>query len=115
MERTTITIDATGKSLGRLATQIAKSLMGKDKATYLPHIDGGSIIIVENVAKLAIPAKKMADKLYYHHTGRPGSLQTKTMQNIWDKDPAEVLRIAVRNMMPKNKLHTARMKRLTVK
>lgn len=115
MERTTITIDATGKSLGRLATQIAKTLMGKHKATYETHIDMGDAIVVENVKLLAIPAKKMSDKLYYHHTGRPGSLQTKTLQNIWDKDPAEVLRIAVRNMMPKNKLHTGRMKRLTVK
>lgn len=114
MERETITFDATDKSLGRLATQIAKTLMGKHKASYETHIDMGDIVVVTNVAKLAIPAKKREDKLYYHHTGRPGSLQTRTLQNIWDKDPAEVLRIAVRNMMPKNKLHTGRMKRLKV-
>ena len=114
MERNVVKLDATGQSLGRLASQVAKILMGKNKATYLPHVDGGDGVEVANVTKLAIPAKKATDKLYYHHTGRPGSLQTRTLAEIWAKDPAEVFRLAVKNMMPKNKLHTDRMKRLIV-
>ncbi|MEK9131246.1 MAG: 50S ribosomal protein L13 [Patescibacteria group bacterium] len=115
MNRNTVKIDATGQSLGRLASQVAKILMGKNKATYVPHIDGGDAVEVSNVIKLKIPAKKMTDKLYYHHTGRPGSLQTRTLGEIWEKNPAAVLEIAVKNMMPKNKLHVGRMKRLSVK
>ena len=114
MERTVVKIDAAGQSLGRLASQVAKILMGKTKATYLPHVDGGDGVEIFNVTKLAIPVKKMTDKLYYHHTGRPGSLQTRTLAQIWEKDPAEVFRLAVKNMMPKNKLHVSRMKRLIV-
>lgn len=115
MERGVVKIDADGQSLGRLSTQVAKILMGKNKATYLPHVDGGDAVEVFNVAKLSVPAKKMTDKVYYHHTGRPGHLQVRSLREIWEKDPAEVLRLAVKNMMPKNKLHTPRMKRLSVK
>ena len=110
----TVTFDATGQAIGRLATQVAKTLMGKHKATYLPHIDGGDIVVVENITKLSIPAKKMTDKIYYHHTMHPGHLQERTLREIWEKDPADVLRRAVQNMMPKNRLHTDRMKRLKI-
>ena len=89
--------------------------MGKNKATYVPHIDGGDAVEVSHVIKLKIPLKKMTAKLYYHHTGRPGSLQTRTLCEIWDKNSADVLEIAVKNMMKKNKLHVGRMKRLSVK
>lgn len=114
MERATITLDATGQAIGRLATQVAKILMGKHKATYLPNVDMGDTVEVINVTKLAIPAKKMTDKLYYHHTSHPGHLQVRTLGEVWEKEPAEVVRSAVKNMMPKNRLHTDRMKRLKI-
>ncbi len=112
--RAIVKFDATGQTIGRLATQVAKVLMGKHKPTYLPNVDVGDAVEIEHITKLSITAKKMEDKLYYHHTSHPGHLQTRTLREVWEKDPAEVMRKAVRNMMPKNRLHTDRMKRLKI-
>lgn len=114
MERNTVTIDATDRILGRLATEVAKILMGKHKATYLPNIDGGDIVKIENIRQMKVTGKKMEDKIYYHHTMHPGHLQERTMREVWEEDPAEVLKKAVKNMMPKNRLHTDRMLRLII-
>ncbi len=113
-QRQIVTIDATDKVLGRLATQIAMQLMGKTTAAFEKHIDLGAKVIVTNVDKIKVTGKKMEQKMYHHHTGHPGGLRTKSMQVMWDKDPAEVLRMAVSRMLPKNKQRTPRMLRLII-
>lgn len=113
-ERKTVTFDATDKILGRFATEIAMSLMGKTSAAYQPHIDAGDSVVVENVGKLVVTGKKMVQKKYYHHTGHPGGLRTKTMGEMWQKAPADVLRAAVSRMLPKNKHRKNRLMRLTI-
>lgn len=113
-ERKTVTLDATDKILGRFATQIAMALMGKNSAAFQSHVDAGDNVVVANVGKLAVTGRKMAQKLYHHHTGHPGGLRTKTMAAMWQKDPADVLRAAVSRMLPKNKHRKNRMMRLTV-
>ena len=110
-----ITIDATGQAPGRLATEVAKLLMGKHKPTYTPNLDEGEYVRVEHAANMVIKGRgKLAGKLYYRHTMYPGGLRTKTLKEVWEADPSDVLRRAVKNMMPKNRLHTERMKRLTI-
>ncbi len=112
--RKTYTVDASGKILGRLATDIAMHLMGKTSAVFQPNIDAGDEVVVTNVAKIKVTGKKYEQKKYYTHSGQPGGLKTKTMRQIWEKEPAEVLRQAVSRMLPKNKHRTARMIRLTI-
>lgn len=112
--RKTYTIDASGKILGRLATDIAMHLMGKTSAAFQPNIDAGDIVVVTNASGMKVTGKKYEEKEYHHHTGHPGGLKTKTMRQIWEKDPAEVLRQAVSRMLPKNKHRTARMLRLNI-
>lgn len=114
IERKTITIDASGKILGRLATQIAFALIGKTSAAYQPHIDAGDKVIVTNVDKMKVTGKKMEQKLYHRHSGHPGGLHTRTMRDMWEKSPAKVLEAAVSRMLPKNKHRTNRMKRLSI-
>lgn len=114
MERKTYTVDASGKILGRLATDIAMHLMGKTDAAYQPHLDSGDYVVVTNVAEMQVTGKKMEQKVYHHHTARPGGLRTKGMRQLWEEDPAEVLRRAVSRMLPKTKHRTARMLRLTI-
>lgn len=105
-------IDATNQSVGRLASQIAQILMGKDKAEYQPHLDMGDVVLVKNVDQVKFTGKKLDQKEYYHHSGYPGGLKTKKMKEVFAKDPAEVLKKAVWNMLPKNKLRSERIKRL---
>lgn len=113
-ERKTVTLDATDKILGRFATQVAMALMGKTSAAYQPHIDAGDHVVVHNVGKLTVTGRKMVQKKYYHHSGHPGGLKTKTMGEMWAKAPADVLRAAVSRMLPKNKHRKNRMMRLTI-
>lgn len=113
-ERKTYSVDAANKILGRLATDIAMHLMGKTSPTFEKHIDSGDFVVVTNVAKMKVTGKKYEDKEYHHHTAHPGGLRTKTMRQMWEKDPADVLRAAVSRMLPKNKHRTARMLRLTI-
>lgn len=112
--RKTYTVDASGKILGRLATDIAMHLMGKTSANFQPNVDSGDAVVVSNAAKILVTGKKYEEKEYHHHSGRPGGLKTKTMRQMWEKDPADVLRAAVSRMLPKNKHRTARLLRLTI-
>jgi large subunit ribosomal protein L13 len=107
-------VDATGKTLGRLASEIAKILMGKNKPTYTPHIDGGDFVVVVNAEKVFVTGKKLNQKIYYKHTGYFGHLKETTLKEMLEKKPEEVIRLAVRGMLPKNKLRDRRLKRLKV-
>lgn len=109
------TFDATDQSLGRLASRIALVLIGKNKPSYVPHIDVGDIVVVKNIKKIKITGQKLKQKLYYHHSGYPGGLKTKKLDEVFEKNPSEVLCRAVYNMLPKNKLRKQRFKRLRFK
>lgn len=115
VDRKLYTFDATSKKLGRLASEIAIILMGKNKAAYVPHHDMGDIVEVNNVALLDLSKKKQEQKNYYHYSGYQGGLKTTKLKDLFAKDPADVLRRAVREMMPNNKLRNARVKRLIIK
>lgn len=115
VERTTHTIDATGKSAGRLATEISTILQGKHRADYVPQWDMGDYVEVENCANMTFTGNKLSDKLYYRHSGHPGGLKQEKMKDVFTNDPGEVLRRAVLRMLPKNRLRNDRMKRLTIK
>ena len=115
IERTTHKLDATDQSPGRLATEVATLLIGKRKVSYQPHIDMGDIVEVANAGKMKITGKKLDQKEYIRHTGYPGGIKRTPMKKLMDEDPGEVLRKAVRNMLPVNKLRKERMKRLHIK
>jgi len=112
VERKWYEVDAEGKVLGKLATEIAVKLMGKDKPTYTPHVDGGDYVIVTNAHKIAVTGKKLTDKKYYRHSGYPGGLKVRTLQEMLDKKPTDVIRKAVERMLPKNKLGRQQINRL---
>ncbi|MBM5789488.1 50S ribosomal protein L13 [Candidatus Parcubacteria bacterium] len=115
IDRDIHTIDATGKTPGRLATAIARLLIGKHRPSYAPNVDGGDHVQITNAAKMRLTGKKLEQKVYYRHTEYANGLKTQTMRSVWTKDPADVLRRAVSRMLPKNKLRAERMKRLVVK
>jgi large subunit ribosomal protein L13 len=115
IERNIHTFDATGKKVGRIATEIATLLMGKHKPSYVPNRDMGDIVDVENVANLSIAKSKLEQKKYYSYSGYQGGLKEITLEKLFAKDPAEVLRKAVFQMLPDNKLRNDRMKRLRIK
>nr|WP_222838879.1 50S ribosomal protein L13 [Ilyobacter polytropus] len=106
--------DAEGKILGRLAAEIAKKLMGKNKVTYTPHIDGGDFVIVTNMEKIAVTGKKLTDKMYYNHSGFPGGLRERRLEEVLAKKPEEALMLAVKRMLPNNKLGREQLTRLRV-
>jgi large subunit ribosomal protein L13 len=107
-------VDAAGKTLGRLATQIAKILMGKHKVTYTPHVDNGDFVVVINADKIHVTGKKLDKKIYYRHTGYFGHLKEETLRQKLERKPEEVLFLAVRGMLPKNKLRKRMLKRLKI-
>ncbi len=107
-------IDAEGKTLGRLATEIARRLRGKHKAEYTPHVDTGDYIIVINAEKVAVTGNKMSDKVYYHHTGFPGGIKGITLEKQLIKAPERVIEHAVKGMLPKNPLGRAMYRKLKV-
>lgn len=113
-KRETQVIDATDQALGRLASRIATLLIGKHKPQYLRHLDQGDSVAVKNMKKIKVTGKKMQDKIYFRHSGYPGGLRRTKMVDIFKKDPAEILRRAVYNMLPKNKLRKGRMNRLKI-
>ncbi|MEI6288678.1 MAG: 50S ribosomal protein L13 [bacterium] len=115
IERTIHQIDATDKIVGRLATEIAMLLRGKNKPSFEPHTDCGDIVEVSNCAKLKFSGKKEDQKLYYWHTNYPGGIKSKTAGDTLKKNPGEVLRRAVNGMLPKNKLRDQMLKRLKLK
>ena len=106
--------DAEGQILGRLAVKIAKKLMGKEKITFTPHIDGGDYVVVTNVEKLVVTGKKLNDKVYYNHSGFPGGIRERKLGEILAKKPEELLMLAVKRMLPKNKLGRQQLTRLRV-
>ncbi len=108
-------LDATNQSVGRLATQIALLLHGKHKPNYSPQIDNGDFVIVSNINKLKLTDKKLEQKKYYRYSGYPGGLKELNLKKLFKKDPEEVLKKAVYQMLPKNKLRQHMIKRLTFK
>jgi large subunit ribosomal protein L13 len=112
--RATIEIDAEGQAIGRIATQAAYALQGKNHATYVPHIDSGDFVIIKNAGKLKITGKKLEQKTYYHYSGYPGGIKSKLLGTVMAKDPGDAIARAVSRMLPKNRLRTPRLKRLTV-
>lgn len=114
INRKVVEIDAAGKPVGRLATEIARVLIGKHKATYAPNVDGGDLVRVKNASKLVMTGNKIEQKNYYSFSGYPGGLKTRKAKDIMAKDPGSILKSAVDRMLPKNTLRTRRLKRLTV-
>ena len=113
-ERNWYVVDATGRTLGRVATQIADALRGKRKPEYTPHIDTGDFVIVVNAEKIAVTGDKRTEKLYHRHSGYPGGLKTRTLQDMLDRRPEEVIRLAVRGMLPRNRLARKQLTKLKV-
>lgn len=109
------TIDATGKAPGRLATEVAGLLMGKQKVDFVPNVDQGDHVQIIHAAKMKFSGKKMEQKVYQHHTAYAHGLRTIPLKRVWDADPADVLKRAVSRMLPKNSHRNERLKRLTVK
>ena len=107
-------VDASGKTLGRLATQLAFRLRGKHKPQYTPHVDTGDHIIVLNADKIAVTGNKLADKTYYWHTGAIGGIKSRTLDKMLQQHPERVIEIAVKGMLPKNPLGRAMFKKLHV-
>ncbi len=107
-------VDAEGKTLGRLATEIARRLRGKHKPIYTPHIDTGDYIIVINAEKIAVTGKKLDDKIYYHHTGYIGNLKSETLKERLERHPERAIEAAVKGMMPRGPLGRAMLKKLKV-
>lgn len=112
MERKTHTIDATGKVLGRLASEIAILLRSKHRPDFLPYKDTGDFVIIKNVDKIKLTGKKTEQKIYYHHTGFLGGLKETSLKKLLKEKPTEVLKKAVFGMLPKNKLRSKQIKRL---
>lgn len=113
--RKTYSLDASGKILGRLATDIAMHLIGKTDAKYIPYLDQGDKVVVENAAKLKVTGKKDSGKKYFHFSGYPGGMKSATLGQLLDKQPQMLLRKVVYNMLPKNRLRKNRMARLVIK
>ena len=104
--------DAQGKVLGRLATEIAKTLSGRNKVDYVPHIDGGDFVIVINAEKIRVTGNKLEGKVYHKYSGYPGGISSISLKNLLAKDSAKVIQNAVYGMLPKNKLRDKMMLRL---
>jgi large subunit ribosomal protein L13 len=107
-------VNADGKVLGRMATELAKILKGKNKPTYTPHVDTGDFVIVVNAGKVTLTGKKMNDKIYYHHTGYPGGIKEITAEKLLAKKPTEMIRMAVKGMLPKNSLGRQMLRKLKI-
>jgi large subunit ribosomal protein L13 len=114
IERRWYVVDAEGKNLGRLATQIADTLRGKTKPQYTPHVDTGDFVVVVNAEKIAVTGKKLDEKVYYRHSGYPGGLKQRTLREQLERRPTEVLRMAVKGMLPKNRLAARQLTKLKI-
>jgi large subunit ribosomal protein L13 len=113
-ERDWLVVDATGQTLGRLATQIATVLRGKHKPEYTPHCDVGDFVVVVNAEKIAVTGKKRDEKLYHRYSGYPGGLRTRTFAEMLDRRPEEPLRLAVKGMLPRNRIARAQLRKLKI-
>jgi large subunit ribosomal protein L13 len=114
VDRRWYVVDAEGQTLGRLATRIADTLRGKHKAQYTPHVDTGDFVVVVNAEKISVTGKKLDEKLYHRHSGYPGGLRTRTLREQLDRRPTEVLRKAVKGMLPRNRLSRAQLTKLKI-
>ncbi len=114
IERAWYLVDAENKTLGRLASEIAKILRGKNKPIYAPHLDTGDYVIVINAEKIHVTGRKLDQKIYYRHSGYPGGLKSITLREQLKKHPTRVIRSAVWGMLPHNRLGRAMMKKLKV-
>jgi len=114
IDRLWYVVDAEGKTLGRLATQIADTLRGKGKPEYTPHVDTGDFVVVVNAEKIAVTGNKLDDKIYYRHSGYPGGLRERTLREELARRPTEVLRKAVKGMLPRNRLARAQITKLKI-
>jgi large subunit ribosomal protein L13 len=113
-ERNWLVVDATGQTLGRLATQIADVIRGKRKPTYTPHIDVGDFVIVVNAEKVAVTGDKREQKRYWRHSGYPGGIRSRTLGEMLERRPEEVIRRAVKGMLPRNRLARRQITKLKV-
>ncbi len=113
-QRDWVVVDAEGKTLGRLSTQIADVLRGKRKPEYTPHCDVGDYVVVVNAAQIRVTGNKKAAKLYHRHTGYPGGIRTRTLGEMLARQPEEVIRKAVRGMLPRNRLARQQLTKLKV-
>ena len=113
-QRDWLVVDATGQTLGRLATRIADALRGKNKPEYTPHVDTGDFVIVVNAEKISVTGNKLADKKYYRHSGYPGGLKVRTLAEQLERRPEEVIRKAVKGMLPRNRLARKQLTKLKV-
>ncbi len=107
-------VNAEGKVLGRLSTELAKILKGKNKPIYTPHVDTGDFVVVVNAGKVTLTGKKLKDKIYYHHTGYPGGIKEMSAEKLLAKKPTEMIRMAVRGMLPKNSLGRQMLRKLKI-
>src|SRR5437868_7775737 len=113
-ERNWYLVDADGRTLGRLATQIADTLRGKSKPQYTPHVDTGDFVVVVNADKIRVTGQKLDQKRYYRHSGYAGGLKSRTLREQLERRPTEVLRTAVKGMLPKNRLARQQINKLKI-
>jgi large subunit ribosomal protein L13 len=107
-----VIVDADGEILGRLATRIADALRGKGKTNYTPHVDTGDFVVVVNCDRIRVTGQKLDQKIYYRHSGYPGGLRERTLAEQLERDSTEVVRHAVKGMLPKSKLGAAQLRKL---
>jgi large subunit ribosomal protein L13 len=113
-ERNWLVVDASGQTLGRLATQIANALRGKRKPEYTPHCDVGDFVIVINAEKVAVTGRKRETKMYYRHSGYPGGLRSRTFNDMLERRPEEIIRLAVKGMIPRTRLGRQQLRKLKI-
>jgi large subunit ribosomal protein L13 len=114
VERKWYVVDAEGQTLGRLATEIARILRGKNKPQYTPHVDTGDFVVVVNAEKVVVTGRKAEQKVYRRHSGYPGGLKTTTYEQMLERRPTEILRRAVKGMMPKTRLARQQLRKLKI-
>lgn len=114
IEKNWYLVDADDKVLGRLASRVASILRGKEKPLFAPHMDTGDFVVVINAPKVKLTGKKLKEKMYYRHSGYPGGLKATAAKDLLDKRPEEVIRKAVKGMLPKNRLGRMQLKKLKV-
>jgi large subunit ribosomal protein L13 len=113
-DRRWLLVDANGQTLGRLSTQIADALRGKTKPEYTPHVDTGDFVVVINAEKIAVTGNKREDKKYYRHSGYPGGIKERSLNDMLERRPEEVIRHAVRGMLPRNRLARKQLTKLKI-
>ena len=114
VERRWYVVDADGQTLGRLATRIADTLRGKGKPQYTPHVDTGDFVVIVNAEKVHVTGNKLDEKRYYRHSGYPGGLKARPLREQLERRPAEVLRKAVKGMLPRNRLARQQINKLKI-